>query len=192
MSPAGSCGPTRSPRPSAASRSTTARTPYGRSSRPALRSRSRASAPVPGQRSPTLTAAASADTADAGRAVTRADRPRRARRPLLVARLTTASTRKRKSAHWLYVHHPIDIRKQPVGPVTLSLEPLGYFFDVPPGRSQGAEFAPNGPDQPHLEITLMRPGLRFGKTRGDGHGLSPQGGTTARKALPDRSALRRK
>ncbi len=61
-------------------------------------------------------------------------------------------------------------------PVTLGLEPLGYFFDVAPGRSQGAEFAPNGPDQPHLEITLHEDGLDLWEESGDGQGLSPEGG----------------
>lgn len=61
-------------------------------------------------------------------------------------------------------------------PVTLSLEPLGYFFDVPPGQSQGAEFAPNGPDQPHLEITLDETGIAVWEESGDAQGLSPEGG----------------
>jgi hypothetical protein len=29
-------------------------------------------------------------------------------------------------------------------PVTLALEPLGYLFDVAPGQSQAADFAPSG------------------------------------------------
>lgn len=61
-------------------------------------------------------------------------------------------------------------------PVTLSLEPLGYFFDVPPGQRQGAELTHNGHDQPHLEITLEEDAIAVWEELGDGQGLSPQGG----------------
>ena len=61
-------------------------------------------------------------------------------------------------------------------PITVGLEPLGYFFDVPPGEGQVAEFAPNDSDQPHLEIFVEDNGIAVWEQSGDSQGLRPEGG----------------